>query len=251
MDRELKDLKVVGKTDKGVIIATDKGLRIFKGSGKKPLDTSDIDIVKVVGQTDKSVIIVTDKGLKILRMGGSKSVNALGVVTLIPGVQLELGRGMEEFTKCLRLIRKPLAIQKIAENDGNGTWHIIRLSTGNVPEARICTINTINEIIAAVSFNQSLVFNTTYRRYQQLSTMHQLAIGEAGKVGQLSQAVIAIAAITGEEASNFKIVESAKSIIVYTTIRGLVNQYKYTFLRDQRNYYSLLSVAFMANKSKA
>lgn len=204
---------------------------------------------KIIGKTDKSAILITDTSIKILKAAGGNILNPLGVVTLIPGVQLELGRQMDEFAKCLKMVRKPLALQKIAENNGQCTWHVIRLGTGKVPEAKVCTINTIHGIIAAVSFNQSLVYNATYRKYQPLSVVHQLKVGKAGSAGQLSRAVSVVAVITGQSASDFKITESNKSIIVYTAIKELSSQYRFTFLKDEKDYFNLLSIGFLARKA--
>lgn len=201
----------------------------------------------VIGKTDKSSIHVSDKGLKIDM--SNKSLNPLGVITIIPGIQIELGRNIEEFIQCLKLIRQPLAIHKIADNKGQATWRILRLATGKVHEVIICTISTIKNVIASVSFNQELAYDLKYRKYQRLSAMHQLTAGRAGTIGLLSKAVIGISAITGEEASNFGIISNDKTIVVKSTLKKLENQYKFTFVCDKKGYFNLLSVGFMPKKS--
>lgn len=204
---------------------------------------------KIVGENQHSSIFFTDESMLILRKKGNKSFNPIGVITIIPGIQLELGRRFDEFAKCLKEIRKPLGIQRISQNKEQSTYYIIRFATGKVPEARVCSITVLNGIIASVSFDPDLPNNKEYIRYQKLSMMHQIVAGREDTMSIMSKAISAIALITGEKISEFKMKSTSHSIVVYTDSPHFTYQYAYTFAKDKRGYFSLLSIGFVANKS--
>lgn len=206
---------------------------------------------KIFGKTDKSAILVNEKSMFIARKGTKGwqyGVNPLGVVTILPGVQIELGRTMTELIQCLKEVRKPIGLHKIADIGSQANWNIIRIPTGKVPEAVVCKITTIQDIIVSVSFNKSLVKNAEYRRYQPLSAMHQLTAGKVGDIALWSSAVSAVATMTGEKKSNLIIKANDKTLMVRTAIRELENQYRYTFTKDSEDVFNLLSISFLAKK---
>lgn len=200
----------------------------------------------IIGDNGTSKIKVTETSIRVIT--NDVGICPLGVITIVPTIQVQLGRNITEFLHCLKMVRKPIATQKIPSKGPQATYKVIRLSTGKVPSVPICTISTINDIIMAVTFNQELNYNTVYARYESISIIHKLTAGKVTEAGSLSRAVEAVSVITGKPSSTFKIKQFSRNIVVYTTIQGLKYQYKYTFSRDSRDYYNLLSVGFMLNE---
>lgn len=201
---------------------------------------------RFIGDNGASKILLTESSIRIISK--DRALSPLGVVTIIPTIQVQLGRKMTEFMECLKLIRKPLATQKIMSKGHQATYKIIRLSTGKVPSVALCTISTIDDTIMSVTFNQELNYNENYTRYEKLSVIHKLTAGKADEPGLLSKAVEAVSIITGKSPLFFKIKQFGNNIAVHTEIKGAKYQYKYTFSKDSRDYYNLLSVGFMLSK---
>ena len=172
-------------------------------------------------------------------------INPLGVVTIMPKVQLELGMEIKQFIECLRMTRIPLMLQRATRNRKSEQWQIIRIPTGNVPEAIVCTLNITEGIIDKVSFNQDLLYNKEYRKYQRLSAIHQLTAGKVDDSGNLSRAVSAVSTLTGINPDRFKIKASHRTIVVYSNTKGEKRKYRYTFIKDSRNSFNLLSIGFV------
>lgn len=193
----------------------------------------------IVGSNGWSSIMVSDKSIKILTL--SKSINPPGVVTVLPGIQLELGRSILEFIGCLKQVRQPLAIQKISESKGVSTYYLIRLQTGKVKEARICTITTYKDMIINVAFNQDLVYDKEFQKYQRLSVVHQLRAGKEGDSNLLTNAITSVSTITGVPQSRLFIIE-AKNKIVVKLRDTQSNAIQFVFVKDKEGYYNLLSI---------
>ncbi len=205
----------------------------------------------IVGENGNSSILLTNRGIRIqVKDAKANAVCPVGVVTIVPGVQVELGRGIKEFIRCLKSIRKPLAIQNIADSGVQKVWKIIRLETGNVPEVWICTIDTINEKIASVVFNQDIIYDKEYRRYQRLSCIHQLKAGKFGSANSLGTAVSRVSRITGEPIGSFRIRANRNIVTVYTNKRKLEHQVNYIFINDRYGNCRLIAVGFMPRKVK-
>lgn len=186
---------------------------------------------------------VSDKSISVVTK--SKAVNPLGIVSLIPNVQIYLGMYIQELLTHLKVIRKPLGLFKIAESNGLATWRFMRFQTGKIPEETVCTLNTYNNRIIYITFNPRLVLNTDYVRYEGLSIIHQITAGKVGDSNILSKAIKAVSVITGESPADFLMKSNKNTIVVYTNKKNLSNQYRYTFAIDPRGYYNLLSVGFL------
>lgn len=200
-------------------------------------------------KTDTSSIVLNDRSLTVRRYGAKLGKSPVGIVSILPGVQLELGRTITEFITCLREVRKPIGFHKIASTREESIWDVIRISTGCAPEAIVCRITTVNDIMVSVWFNKSLVTNTNYTKYQPLSGMHQLTAGLESVPGLLSRALDSVSTVTGDSTDKFLIKSDSKRIIVYTNTPGEALQYKYTFTKGKDKFFNLLSVSIMAKKS--
>lgn len=197
---------------------------------------------KVIGDNGYSKILVSDKSINVL-VNGSNALYPVGIVSILPSIKIELGRDIDEFKMCLKMVRKPLGIQKVYGAGDYDTWYILRLHTGKVPEGRICTINTFKNKMAAISFNPKLVYNEEFRRYEELSVLHQLRVGKSGDNKILSKAISYISLLTGEPSSNFS-VKDKKDIIHIKIFKG-DRAYKYSFYKDPNNYVNLLGVSLV------
>lgn len=201
---------------------------------------------KLVGKSSKSVIRVTENSIRVYRLAGTESSqNMIGIVTIIPGIQLELGRSIREFVNCLKMIGKPIAIQKIFDRNNQCTWNLIRMATGNIPEVVICSIGTINDRMVNVAFNQELPYNKKYRQHQKLSIEHKINAGKREEPGCLANAVKIVSVITKVPTTSFKIRSNKNVTYIYSNIKDLDNQIKVTFAEDRRGYFKLMGIGIV------
>lgn len=190
-------------------------------------------------------IVASDKYIRVHSIKATATNNPVGVVSLLPGIQIKLGRSMEEFVKMLKISARPLGVQKIAESKyGQETWRLLFFAVDSTDEYVVCIITTMHGAIVAVTFNQDLIYDNAFRENQRLSALHLATAGKCDSAyGQLSKAVQIIAGITGEALSNFEMKADDQRIAVNTCKNDLENQYSYLFVKDKNNYFNLLSIS--------
>lgn len=205
--------------------------------------------VRFIGDNGYTAIRVDERSIQIASSDTHEIYKSCrpGVITIMRGIQVELGREMREFLGCLRLIRRPLGVQKIAEQGDIATWKLIRFGTGNVEEKIVCTMSIIRGRIKVVSFNVELAYDANYKKHEGLSIPHQITAGKLGEPNNLSKAVSAIMAITGISNEQLKIKSNSKKVTIYTNQKGVDEQYRFLFVRDKLGYLRLASIGMTAN----
>lgn len=179
--------------------------------------------------------VVVDNGVRVVSSG--MHMNPLGVFTIIPGVQWELGRDVRDFIKDIRKAKAPLAVQRVRETHSRETWEIIRVPMDGLPDIKICTFRTEDSIVKAVSYNQAVIYDERFKGKIRLSAAHQL------RANNISAAVIGMTALTGIRPDEVRMEVSKRSIVVYKDLPEIKLQYRYLFSKDSRDVFNLLGIS--------
>jgi hypothetical protein len=131
---------------------------------------------KMLSKNDKSCIAI--KNGKVYVISTEFKDFSPRAITIINGFQIELGRSIEDFQDalCDEEVRIPIIINCVLNAGINSQYAIMRMKTGNVPDKSIALVLCKNRIITSVSFNRDLITDREYRKYNQLSALHQLSI---------------------------------------------------------------------------
>ena len=202
------------------------------------------DEVTVLGHNGKSFIRIHSRCVEIVY--NDKTVNPIGVISIMKGIQIELGRPLKHFIASLRLIRRPLAVQKVIENGNTSSWKLIRIATGEVKEKVVCTFTVIDGLIKVVAFNTDLSYDDNYKKHEGLSVFHQVTAGEVLAGSNISKALSSIMVLTKLSNEQLKVKSNKRKITVYTNLKDSDVQYRYLFLSDRRGYFHLTSIGIVA-----
>jgi hypothetical protein len=131
---------------------------------------------KILFKNDRSFIAIKSGRVYVLSPE-FKDVSPRAI-TIVNGFQIELGRSIEDFQEVLsnESVRIPITINCILNTGINSQYSITRMRTGNVSDKMIALVLCKNKIITSVSFNRALIADREYRKYNQLSILHQLAL---------------------------------------------------------------------------
>jgi hypothetical protein len=131
---------------------------------------------KILFKNDRSFIAIKSGRVYVLSPE-FKDVSPRAI-TIVNGFQIELGRSIEDFQEVLsnESVRIPITINCILNTGINSQYSITRMRTGNVSDKMIALVLCKNKIITSVSFNRALIVDREYRKYNQLSILHQLAL---------------------------------------------------------------------------
>lgn len=195
-----------------------------------------------INNTDDTVVI-KGNSIRVKSNSKSKASNYVGVVSILPGIQVKIGRGIDEFVSNIRKTTRGLGVQRTSITKELSVWKVMILKEDDFEKKYICSINAINNIIVSVTFNHKLNYDKEYRSRNRLSMLHMLTAGKVGELDNEIKALKAISIITGEHIKNLETTVRENQIIVKTDIEGLKNQYRYTFFKDPGGYYNMLSVA--------
>lgn len=97
-------------------------------------------------------------------------------ITIMNGFQIELGRSIKEIKTALKETRLPIILKEVININEVKHYQVVRMHTGNVDDKVIATIVCKKDIISIVSFNKALIKDKEYRKYNQISILHQLSI---------------------------------------------------------------------------
>lgn len=173
----------------------------------------------------------------------------VGIVSILPKVQIALGGLLDTFIDALEVSRLPLALKKTVAKGEYSTYDIVRLETGNIKEATIATLSVYSGIIIGLTYSRSILLDKEFRKLVRLSAMHQLAICNRGDKSRLLKATQCISTLTGIPRNKLMAIETARSIRVkvpFTNKLGL--PLYYTFSLDKSDKYNLLQVSFDFNE---
>lgn len=194
----------------------------------------------IIGDNGRSKIAVTNNGVRVLAKPIVQGKIPIGVVTIVPGIQLEIGRSFDEFVDCIQCTNKPLAFNlKVKDTKKCITiWELQRLPTGNVEEATICNITVIRDEIYSVQFNQNLAYDKNYTRYEKLSILHQVTLGKPNENNTCSRGISTINKLTGIDYGDMITRQFKHGVEI--KIKGY--KISYIFFTDKQGYMNLLSI---------
>lgn len=131
---------------------------------------------KILFKQKNSVIIIKNGKLYVANPDGN-GCSPLAI-SIMPGFQIELGRTLKELNKALSLTRIPIVIKLGQESPKVKFYQIIRMKTGIVDDKIVATlaVDIETDKIMSVTFNKELRNDKGYRRYNNLSIIHQLAL---------------------------------------------------------------------------
>lgn len=198
---------------------------------------------KYMYKTGHSAIAIKDGKLYIV--GNKYSDYYCGAITIMPGFQIELGRDITDIINALKETRLPVIIKPVNVTDQISHYQVIRMHTGKVDNKVVATLVCKEGKIKLVSFNRMLVQDNQYRRYNQISVLHQLTVPydlsasmastRSDQMNKVFQSLLSIK-------RPIKVVEDVKQCSVYTTDIDL--KIRFLFILDtKRNKFVLTSIS--------
>ena len=174
-------------------------------------------------------------------------------IRITEGFQVELGRDIRQVIEAMKFTRLPIIIKKIPIiSDTMGSYQIIRMHTGKVDDKIIANISTINNIVKSISFNRALITDSDYRRYNQLSVLHQLSISDkksnvndsVNRAYRIEQVKNALRSIIIPGAKNVSVIEDDNQIIFNILVNK--NTIKLVFIHNSdKKSYDLVSISLV------
>lgn len=210
--------------------------------------------MKSMIETDNYNITVDGSTIRVTsnKAFSNKSIDkgryAVGIVSILPKVQIAIGEKLESFLEALEFSRLPLALKKTVAKGAYSTYDVVRLETGNIKEATIATLSVYNKIIIGITYSRSILLDREFRKLVKLSAMHQLAICNKEDPCKLLKATSCISTLTGIPRDKLVTVQTARSIKVKVQFKNKYNlPMYYTFALDKTNKYNLLQISFDYN----
>lgn len=196
----------------------------------------------VINEGGKPKVIVSEGAVRVIPNFPNGATITPEIVTIIPGIQLEIGRSIQQFIKEVQFTKRPLIFTLMLDNKIKGitAYKVTRLATGRVPERDICVITCFNGIILGVLFNKELNYDKEYKTYERLSITHQLTLGKIK--GDVTPQTIS----SGVSMLSFLTKIPENRIEVISSKRGLLfrfpNFISYEFYIDKHSYLNLLNI---------
>lgn len=189
--------------------------------------------------------------LNLNKVDGNNTLNnskfSVGVVSILPKIQIAIGTKLSTFVEALEMSRSPIALQKVLSNGKFETHKILRMSTGNIPEREIVTVDTYNGIIIGVTYNGKLLKDQTFKRLVKLSTMHQIRLCKENSVSRLLMATKCISLLTNIARNDLIVQETARTIRVRVASKTNIRLPVYYIFILDNGYYRLSQIAYDYN----
>lgn len=202
--------------------------------------------VEVLFKKDNSYIAIKNDKLYILSVKYKDF--SPRAITIIPGFQIELGRSIKDIEEALKHTRLPIILKTLTEINNIKQIQIIRMHTGKVDDKVVAVISCKNDIINTVAFNKELIKDSSYRRYNNLSVLHQISIPynlcESQAKFRRDQVINILSNIISNVSySEIEVVEKGKQLITYITEED--KKIKYTFVSNKNNNdrFELMSIS--------
>lgn len=189
---------------------------------------------RITGLNGKTAIHVTSDSIKILH--NKKATNPLGIVSITPKIQIELGRDINEFIGYFVKLDGNMAIQHLVTNGSMDIFKVVKLKVADQEFVEICTITSLAGKIVAITFNKNLVYNKEFIKHEGISDMHLISAGKNGET-----ALKEIARITNEPMNIFSVNKNENYVTVFTLTPEQYH-YKYVFARDMHDNYRLVTI---------
>lgn len=169
-------------------------------------------------------------------------------VTIASGFQIELGRDINNFIEALKHTRLPFLIKEVITRGDVTNYQIIRMGTGNVETVVVATIVCKKNLIHTVGFNRKLIYDSKYRRYNNLSVLHQLSIpfdlSESQcntRTEQIKKTIDAFIFVN----NTVEVVEKLNKLNAIVTVDEDKMQYAFVSNSNNNNRYELTSISLI------
>lgn len=204
--------------------------------------------MKSVLKSNNYNIIVDGASIRIDNKD-KEQIHKVGIVSIIPKVQIILGGELKMFLDALELSRLPIALRRTVVKGAYETYDIIRLQTGNIREATLATLAVYNGLMVGITYNRAVLFDKDFRRLVKLSAMHQITIGKKSGAAGLLAATDCISKLTGVPRDKLVVVQKARSIRVRASFRTKLDlPLYYIFAMDKSLNYNLVQISFDYNE---
>ena len=203
---------------------------------------------KIMFKNKDSCLLIYDD--KIYVRTADNSDFSFRAITVTSGFQLELGRNIGEYIETMKYSRLPLFFKHVVDRGENSYYLLVRMKTGRVEDKVIANIVCKSDILYSISFNRDLIRDREYRRYNQLSILHQLTIprelnGFSNRSEQLRKLLYQTVPYEG----NIKIIETENNLAAAVKVGGL--PLKYTFIKDiNTGKFILVSISLVEQGEK-
>ena len=200
---------------------------------------------KMMYKNDKTCLLLHED--KIYVRTADNSDFSHRAITVTPGFQLELGRKIDDYKEAMKYSRLPLFFKHVTNREINGEnldyYLFVRMKTGRVDDKVIASIICKSGILYSISFNRDLIKDKEYRRYNQLSILHQISIPkDLNGFSNRSEQLIGLLKKAIPCEKDIKVVEKDNNLAAIVRVADLL--LKYTFIKDvSTNKYLLVSIS--------
>lgn len=161
-------------------------------------------------------------------------------IKVVNGLQLELGRNIEDYIDVLKKTRIPITIRKYFASNGIGQYIISRMNTGRIDDYQMAYVVCRDNRIMAISLNDALLLNVKFRRFVGISLVFQV-----GLEGNNEEAYrMKLGTVLGVEPSKLKIEIKPAEVDAY--IKKGDCKIKYTLIKKTpTDIYRMASVSLI------
>lgn len=200
---------------------------------------------KKMFKTDKSCIVIKNSRLYVVST--EHKDYSPRAVQIVDGFQIELGRSIEDFKEAIKYTRLPLMIKLLIDKNTMQQYQVIRMHTGQVEDKVIATLLCQHSIIKAVQFNNELVRDMEYRKYNKISIYHQLMIPrELNGASSRSEQVRGIMSMV-TRGTQVKVEEmQGIQIIVYCDLDGQALKFLFITNKESGGNFTLASITLLS-----
>lgn len=195
------------------------------------------EIVKARYEYDGYTIECTDTSVKVIIDGEENTPMPLGVVSILPRIQLKLGEDIRKFQEYMLNLNSNYMIIGNKQSRRIETWDFVRLEDELIPkEKSICSIITINNNIVSITYNQSLLDDREFREAEKLSLLQQIRFKSNN---DMASVLLAIRTLTHETVKNLLLLEDDNGRL---EIRHKTKNVKFVFTFTGTKGYTLSSI---------
>lgn len=178
----------------------------------------------------------TSNSVKVILKDSKNVTMPIGVVSILPMIQLKLGEDIEKFQLYMTNLSKNYIILKGVESIHIETWEFIRLQDEDIDEEiKICDIITLNNKIINISYNQELPENKKFRQLERLTTLQQIKFKNKNTLNMI---MFVMSRLTHEKITEFRLLENSTGRLEIIHIKSGI---KFVFT-ERFNNYTLASI---------
>lgn len=165
-----------------------------------------------------------------------KPIRANSALAIAHGLNIELGRSMQELIEVITSAESLYLVRKIRERNSKVLWSVSRLNAGSVPSFEIGSLLTANDVILRFVPNSDLRTDPAYTSVVPLTTLNTLALKSDFKSdGYSSRYIQIMLSIARPMKWTVTGVVEVGDTMVYVKVKNEIGEYKYCFTVDRDN----------------